>query len=46
MEICIKLGHTHPMGVLHYSAMESVALFCLTEDMQCATHRAIKATVL
>ena len=32
MEICIRLGHTHPMGVLHYSAMEMVALFCSTEE--------------
>ena len=46
VEICIKLGHTHPMGVLCYSATESVALFCSTEDMQCATHRAIKAMML
>ena len=37
MEICIKLGHTHPMSVLHYLAVELVALFCLTEDMQHAT---------
>ena len=43
MEICIRPGHTHPMGVLHYSVMELVALFCSTQDMQCATHGAIKA---
>ena len=46
MEICTRLGHTHPMGVLCYLAMESVALFWSTEDMQHATCRAIKATVL
>ena len=34
------------MGVLHYSVMELVVLFCLAGDMQCATCRAIKATVL
>ena len=46
MEICIRLGHTHPVGVLCYLVTESVALFCSTEDMQCATHRAIKAMEL
>ena len=45
-EICIRLGHTHPVGVLCYSVMELVALFWSTEDMQCTTCRAIKATVL
>ena len=34
------------MGVLHYSAMELVALFCSTEEMQCTTHGAIKAMEL
>ena len=24
VEICIMKGHTHPLGVLHYSTMESV----------------------
>ena len=42
VKMCIKMGHTHPLGVLHYSAMELVALFHSTEDVQCATHRAIK----
>ena len=27
MEICMKKGHTCPLGVLHYSAMESVISF-------------------
>ena len=27
IEICIWLGHTHPMGVLHYIGMESIMLF-------------------
>ena len=40
LEICVTLGHTHPLGVLWYLAMESVALFCTTERdatsiMQC-----------
>ena len=46
IKMCIKMGHIHPLGVLHYSAMELVALFHSTEDMQHATHRAIKVTVL
>ena len=46
IEMCIKMGHTHPLGVLHYSVMEWVALFCSTEEMQHATHRAIKAMEL
>ena len=28
VEICVTLGHTHPLGVLQYSATELVALFC------------------
>ena len=27
VEICARLGHTHPFGVLHYLATESIALF-------------------
>ena len=46
MEICVRQGHTHPMGVLHYSAVELVALFYSTEDIQHATHGAVKVTVL
>ena len=46
VKMCIKLGHTHPLGVLHSSVMESIALFCSTEEMQHATHRAIKAMEL
>ena len=34
VEICVTLGHTHPLGVLWYLATESVALFCMTEEMQ------------
>ena len=46
VEICVWLGHTHPLGVLCYTATESIILFCSTNDMQLATHRAIKATEL
>ena len=34
IEICIKKGHTHPLGVLHYSAMESVVLFHSPDKLQ------------
>ena len=27
IKICFRLGHTYPMGVLHYSVTESVILF-------------------
>ena len=43
VEICVKQGHTHPMGVLCYSTTESVTLFHSTKEMQCSTHGAIKA---
>ena len=46
IEICIKLGHTHPMGVFHYSVTESIILFQLADDTQCTTFGAIKAMVL
>ena len=42
IKICIKKGHTHPLGVLHYSAMESVVLFCSPDELQCATHGIVK----
>ena len=45
-EICIKMGHVHPLGVLHYSATESVVLFHLTDELQHATHRIMKAMEL
>ena len=35
MEICVKRGHTHPLGVLCYSAMESVILFCTADELKC-----------
>ena len=46
MEICATLGHTHPLGVLHFLAVESVALFCMAEEMQWASHGAIKVMLL
>ena len=46
IEICVTLGHTHPMGVLWYLAMELVALFHTTEEMQWASWSAIKAMEL
>ena len=46
VEICVTLGHTQPLGVLWYLAMESVALFCATEEMQQASCTAIKITEL
>ena len=46
VKICIRLGYTHPMGVLYYSAIESVILFQSVNEMQHATCRAIKAMVL
>ena len=45
-EICITKGHTHPLGVLHYSAMELVVLFCSTDELQCATCGIVKAMEL
>ena len=38
VEICITRGNTHPLGVLHYSAAESVILFSTMEDSSCVSH--------
>ena len=46
MEIYITLGHIYPLGVLWYLPTELVALFHMTEEMQWASHDAIKATAL
>ena len=35
VELCVKQGHTHPLGVLCYSAAESVVLFLTTDDLKC-----------
>ena len=42
----VMLGHIHPLGVLQYSATELVILFCTVEEMQQASHGAIKVTEL
>ena len=46
IKICMGLGHTHPMGVLCYSAMELVALFLFASDMQCTACGDVKTIVL
>ena len=46
IEICVKKGHTHQLGVLHYSTTESVVLFHSPDELQCATHGIIKTTEL
>ena len=42
IKICITKGYTHPLGVLHYSAMESVVLFHSTDELKLTTCRIIK----
>ena len=37
IEICVKKGHAHPLGVLHYTAMESVILFHTTDELKHAS---------
>ena len=32
-EICVQLGHTHPKGVLWYSAVKLIVLFHSTEEL-------------
>ena len=46
MEICMTLGHTHPLDVLWYLLKDSVDLLCTTEEMQWASCGAIKAMEL
>ena len=46
VQFCMILGHIHPLGVLWYSATESVVLFHMAEEMQWASHGAIKVTTL
>ena len=41
VEICIKKGHTCPLGVLHYLPMESIVLFSTTEDLNCVSHELV-----
>ena len=35
IELCVKQGRTCPLGVVHYSAAESVVLFPTTDDLKC-----------
>ena len=46
LEICVTLGHAHPLGVIWHLATESVALFHMTEEMQWASCGAVKAMEL
>ena len=46
IEICVTKGHTHPLGVLCYFGTESVILFHLTDELQCATCGIVKAMEL
>ena len=34
VQLCMMLGHIHPLGVLWYSTIELVALFHMAEEMQ------------
>ena len=38
VEIFMKKGHTHPLGVLHYLTTESIILFGTMEEFKCASH--------
>ena len=38
MELCVRRVHTHPLGVLWYSAGDSVILFSNVADMNCTQH--------
>ena len=42
VEICIKKGRTHPLGVLCYSATESIILFCTTDELKYASHSIVE----
>ena len=46
IEICITMGHIHPLDVLCYSATELVVLFHSTDELQHATHGIMKAMEL
>ena len=46
VQLCMTLGHIHPLGVLQYLATESVALSHTVEEMQQASCGAIKAMEL
>ena len=38
VEICVRKGHAHPLGVLHYLPMESIILFSTMEDFNRVSH--------
>ena len=46
VEVCIQKGHTHPLGVLHYLAMESIILFSTTDDLDCVSCGLVDMTEL
>ena len=46
MEMCIKKGHTHLLGVFHYSATESVVLFHTTDELMHASDGIVELTEL
>ena len=46
IELCVKQGLTHLLGVLHYSAVESVVLFLTMDDLKCATRNITRDTEL
>ena len=46
IKICVRLGHTHPEGVLWYSTIESVMLFHTTDELQIAMCGVMKALTL
>ena len=46
IKLCMMLGHTHPLGVLHYFPTDLVVLFHTVEEMLWASHGAIKAMEL
>ena len=46
VEICVQKGHTHPLGVLHYLAMESVILFSTMHNLDHVSHGLVDVTEL
>ena len=46
IEICVTKDHTHPLGVLCYSAMDSVVQFRSTDELQCTTCGIVKVIEL
>ena len=46
VKICVKKGHTHPLGVVHYLATESIVLFSTMEDLNHASHGLVEVMEL